>query len=295
VDAALRALESTGDPVEAAVAGVVVLEDDPRFNAGTGSIVRLDGQTVQMDASVMRSDGRFGAVAAIERVKNPVRVARAVLDTPHLMLAGDGATRFARTLGMPDYDPATPESLARSRRWQSMLLRGDPSVPAAWRSFDWRARWNFERSIDDAGLAPPRDRRDADPGHDTVGVAVRGSDGRFGVALSTGGTAITLRGRVGDVPILGAGLFAGKYGAAASTGTGERIVEAGIARRVHEWLASGATAQEAATRAVDAVGPDDLAIIVIGAKSLAAGAGPRGMAWAGREAGSTEWHGPGAP
>src|SRR5438094_555424 len=86
VDAALAALAAGADPVDAAVAGTVVLEDDPRFNAGTGSVVRLDG-SVQMDASVMDSGGRFGAVAAVERVKNPVVVARAVLETPHLLLA----------------------------------------------------------------------------------------------------------------------------------------------------------------------------------------------------------------
>jgi L-asparaginase / beta-aspartyl-peptidase len=292
VDAALKALETSGDPVDAAVAGVVVLEDDPRFNAGTGSVVRIDGHTVQMDAAVMRSDGRFGAVAGIEEVKNPVRVARAVMDTPHLLLAGDGATRFARTLGMPAYDPRTPASLARAQQTQAKLLANDPSLPEAWRTFDWRAHWNFERSIEDAAMARPGARSPVDAGHDTVGVAVRASDGRFGVALSTGGTGITLRGRVGDVPILGAGLYAGKYGAAASTGTGERIVEAGIARKVQEWLAAGATAEEAAKRAVDLVGAQDLAIIVIDPRSLAAGTGPEGMAWAAREAGSSEWRGP---
>jgi isoaspartyl peptidase/L-asparaginase-like protein (Ntn-hydrolase superfamily) len=292
VDAALAALSAGSDPVDAAVAGVVVLEDDPRFNAGTGSVVRIDGRTVQMDAAVMRSDGRFGAVAGVEEVKNPVRVARAVMDTPHLLLAGDGATRFARTLGMPSSDPRTPESLARAKRTQAKLLAGDPSLPDAWRTFDWRARWNFERSIDDAGLAGPPDHEPIDAGHDTVGVAVRGSDGRFGVALSTGGTAITLRGRVGDVPILGAGLYAGTHGAAASTGTGERIVEAGIARKVQDWLAAGAGAEQAARRAVDLVGASDLAIIVIDPTSLAAAAGPGGMAWAAREAGSNVWSGP---
>jgi len=292
VDAALKALEGSGDPVDAAVAGVMVLEDDPRFNAGTGSIVRIDGHTVQMDAAVMRSDGRFGAVAGVEEVKNPVRVARAVMDTPHLLLAGDGATRFARTLGMPVYDPRTPASMARAKRSQAKLLAGDPSLPDAWRTFDWRARWNFARSIEDAGMAARGDRDPASAGHDTVGVAVRASDGRFGVALSTGGTSITLRGRVGDVPILGAGLYAGKYGAAAGTGTGERIVEAGVARRVQDWLAEGASAQEAARHAVALVGEKDLAIIVIDPTTLAAGTGPGGMAWAGREAGSNEWRGP---
>jgi isoaspartyl peptidase/L-asparaginase-like protein (Ntn-hydrolase superfamily) len=298
VDAALRALDASGDPLEAAVAGVVVLEDDARLNAGTGAVVRIDGRTVQMDAAVMRSDGRFGAVAAIENVKNPVRVARAVVDTPHLLLVGDGATRFARTLGMPFYDPTTPESREKVHKTQARLLAADPSLPPAWRSFDWHAHWNFERTIEEAGLNPgtePQRAGPADAGHDTVGVAVRAGDGRFGVALSTGGTGITLRGRVGDVPVLGAGLYAGAYGAAASTGTGERIIEAGVARKVHDWLASGATAQEAATRAVDLVGADDLAIIVIDPRSMAAGTGPRGMAWAGREAGSNQWQGAAPP
>jgi beta-aspartyl-peptidase (threonine type) len=297
VDAALAALEKGGDPVDAAVAGTMVLEDDPRFNAGTGSVVRIDGHTVQMDAAVMRSDGRFGAVAGVEEVKNPVRVARAVMDTPHLLLAGDGATRFARTLGLAVYDPRTPASLAKAEKRRAQLLDDDPALPAAWRSFDWRAYWNFERTLDDAGLgggarAARENGSPFDGGHDTVGVAVRTADGRFGVALSTGGTAFTLRGRVGDVPILGAGLYAGVHGAAASTGTGERIVEAGVARKVEEWLAAGVSAEVAAKRAVDLVGADDLAIIVIDPKSMAAGTGPKGMAWAGREAGSNVWSGP---
>ena len=81
VDAALAALSASNDPLAAAVAGVVVLEDDPRFNAGTGSIVRLDG-SVQMDASVMDSSGRFGAVASIERVRNWRRDVFISISTP---------------------------------------------------------------------------------------------------------------------------------------------------------------------------------------------------------------------
>lgn len=283
VDAALAAVDRGADPADAAVAGVVVLEDDPRFNAGTGSRVRLDGKSVQMDASVMRSDGKFGAVAGIERVKNPVKVARAVMDSPHLLLQGDGATRFARTLGMPDYDPTTAESLSRSRQQSAVLL--GPGAPPEWKSFDWRAHWNFDAPVPSA-LA-------ADAGaHDTVGVAVRAADGRFGVALSTGGLALAMRGRVGDVPILGAGLYAGPSGAAAATGTGERVVEAGLARQVHGWLASGSTAQEAADRAVALIrGKGDIGIIVISTGELAAAA-DRPMAWAGRESGSGRWQGP---
>src|SRR5205814_5234652 len=199
-------------------------------------IVRLDG-SVQMDASVMDSDGRFGAVASIERVKNPVEVARAVLETPHLVRAGDGATQFARTLGMPDYDPATPERRQATLELKQRLRAGAGDLPAFWRTGPWRRHWNYPAPLDGESS-------------DTVGCAVRAPDGRFGVALSTGGTAIMLRGRVGDVPIYGAGLHAGPHGAAAATGTGERIVEKLLAFTVQGWLAQGASAEEAALRAV---------------------------------------------
>jgi beta-aspartyl-peptidase (threonine type) len=288
VDAALAVVDKGGDPVDAAVAGVVVLEDDPRFNAGTGSCVRLDGKSIQMDASVMRSDGRFGAVAGIERVKNPVRVARAVMDTPHLLLQGDGATRFARTLGMPDYDPTTPDALARSRAVHAQLFAGASDVPDAWKHFDWRARWNFDSPPPAASATPTA----VDAGHDTVGVAVRAADGRFGVALSTGGLTLAMRGRVGDVPILGAGLYAGDHGAAACTGTGERMIEAGLARKVHGWLADGATATEAAKRAVaDIAARGEVGIIVVSPTDMSAAA-DKPMAWAARESTSTTWQGP---
>jgi isoaspartyl peptidase/L-asparaginase-like protein (Ntn-hydrolase superfamily) len=290
VDAALAALEKGADPVDAAVAGVMVMEDDPRFNAGTGSRVRIDGATVQMDASVMTSEGRFAAVAVIEQVKNPVAVARAVLDTPHLVLAGEGATAFARTLGMAPYDPATDEMRRATADIQAALLRNDPKLPPEWRTFDWRARWNFERSITEAGLTPGNPA--LPPGSDTVGVAVRAADGRFAAALSTGGTSVTLRGRVGDVPIYGAGLFASPAGAVAATGVGERIIEESLARTTNGFLGDGASAADAARRAVALVTQrGTVGIVVMGATDMAAAA-DREMAWAGREAGSTEWAGP---
>jgi isoaspartyl peptidase/L-asparaginase-like protein (Ntn-hydrolase superfamily) len=288
VDAALRALEAGADPVDAAVTGVVVMEDDPRFNAGTGSRVRLDGATVQMDAAVMTSKGRFGAVAGVENVQNPVKVARAVMDTPHLMLAGDGATRFARSLGLPPYDPATQEMKDKTRDLQQKLLAHDPSLPPEWQSFDWRARWNFDKEPD---FGPGKTGAPVDAGSDTVGVAVRAADGRFGVALSTGGTALTLKGRVGDVPILGAGLFAGPHGAVAATGAGERIMEVGLARKVHEWLSAGASAEDAGKRALDLVGGKNASLIVISPTDMYA-ATEAPMAWAARESGSSTWVGP---
>ena len=287
VDVALATLAQGADPVDAAVAGVRVLEDDPRFNAGTGARLRLDGKTAQLDAAVMTSAGRFGAVAALENVRHPVQVARAVMDTPHLLLVGEGATAFARAMGEAPYDVTTDESRAKWQDLRRKLLAHDPSLPEGWRDFDYRRAWNFQAAAAEAGLDPE------DAGTDTVGVAVRGADGRFGVALSTGGTSLTLRGRVGDVPILGAGLYAGPHGAVAATGTGERILEASLARRSYDRLAAGATAAATAKGAVDELRGKDIGVIVISARELAADA-DRPMAWAGREEGSGEYTGPAA-
>jgi hypothetical protein len=168
------------------------------------------------------------------------------------------------------------ESRAKSEKVRQALLAHDPSVPADWQGFDWRGHWNFERPLAEAGLSP----RDA--GTETVGCAVRGSDGRFGVALSTGGTSITLRGRVGDVPILGAGLYASKAGAFAATGTGERIVEKALAREGVKDLERGVSPADVAKHAVDSLRGKDIGVIVIGPDSLGEDA-DRPMAWAGRE------------
>jgi L-asparaginase / beta-aspartyl-peptidase len=269
---ALERVRDGADALEAAVEGAVVLENDPSFNAGTGANVRFDGRSVQMDAAVMSSDGRFGAVAVIERVKNPVRVARAVMDTPHTLLAGDGATAFARAFGFADYDPATDEARARRDRAVDVLFgKVDGSaLPPGWQSFDWRRHYDQQQKLRDAGLERT----------DTIGVVVRAADGSFAGALSTGGTTLTLRGRVGDVPLQGAGLFVGAKGAVAATGNGEDIVRVNLARRVYDELARG----QSAARAVElGVGLFDqqipIGLIAIDGQSEAA-ASNREMAWA---------------
>ncbi|MEM2056074.1 MAG: isoaspartyl peptidase/L-asparaginase, partial [Thermoplasmatales archaeon] len=100
------------DPLDAVVAAVKYMEDDVNFNAGTGSVMRLDG-SIQMDASVM-VEGNFGGVINIEKVKNPVQVARDVMEkSPHVILSGDGAVQFARKMGYPVYDPSTEKARLR--------------------------------------------------------------------------------------------------------------------------------------------------------------------------------------
>jgi isoaspartyl peptidase/L-asparaginase-like protein (Ntn-hydrolase superfamily) len=246
---AAKVLANGGDAFEAALAATVALEDDERFNAGTGSNLRLDGALVQMDAAVMTSEGHFGAVGCIEAVKNPILVAARVMDTPHIMLVGEGATAFARRLGFAEYDPTTPRARAKHERARAELEgRGDGAFADdahPWRHLDVARLWNFE---------------------DTVGAVVRDHTGRFAATASTGGTLYMLRGRVGDSPLIGCGVFAGPAGAVAATGVGEAIARRVLCKTVYDWLEAGTPATEAAKRAValfDAA--IDIGILVAGA------------------------------
>ncbi len=208
IDAALRAV------IEAAV----MLEDDPRFNAGTGANMRLDGST-QMDAILATSDGRIGSVAAIEGVKNPIRVARLVIDSPHVMLCGEGATQFARHRGVPQADVATPRSRDRHAKALERLKTGElRPTEQKWRGKDM---------------------------HGTIGAVARGPDGGLAVACSTGGTSMMLPGRVGDTPIFGAGVMCGPAAAVCATGDGEEIIRRLASVRVYQRIAAGEHPQQA--------------------------------------------------
>ena len=246
-DAAIAALKTGRDALEAAIEATVVLEDDPRLNAGVGSNLRLDGRTIEMDAAVMDHRLRFGAVAAIQRVRNPVRVARLVMDTPHLLLCGEGATAFARAQGVPDFYPISERARKRYVQVREFFARGgDSDLFVAWRGREPEPCWNFPVPISEslrAALGPS----------DTVGAVVRDPAGGFGAALSTGGTTVMLLGRVGDTPVIGAGLYAGAHGAVAATGDGEEIMRRVLAKQVYDAIAAGAPAQEACARGVASI------------------------------------------
>lgn len=259
---AFERLKTGASALDAALAGVVVLEDDPRFNAGTGANIRLDGKTIQMDAACMDgTTGDFGAVAAIERVKNPVLVARKVMDTPHILIVGEGATRFSRAMGFPDYDPTCAENKARFARVQAILKGSDPRQLEAWKRYDWKKGWNFPTPLKEA-LGTP----------DTVGCVTRDAKGHFAAAISTGGTTITFYGRVGDVPMYGAGIYAGPKGAVACTGNGEDIVKHLVAKATYDLLAEGLPAQQAVDHAIAAFPSTiDLGLVAIGPASTGGG------------------------
>jgi beta-aspartyl-peptidase (threonine type) len=228
-EAGRRVLAAGGGCLDAVTAAVVVLEDDRHTNAGTGSVLNIDGEA-EMDAGVMIGAGlRTGNVAALRRVKNPVLIARAVMEqSDHVLLSGAGAERFARALGHPDYDPVIPE---RREGWR-------------------RAREGMERQ-GDYYLAQLRDflASHAEFPQGTVGAVALDAQGRLAAATSTGGVTLKLPGRIGDSPVPGAGNYATPAGGASATGKGELMLRFLTTRAVCERLAAG----EAAQRAVEQV------------------------------------------
>lgn len=246
-------LRETGDALEAAIAAVVVLEEDERFNAGTGAVLGLDGATIEMDASIMDSRGLLGAIAGVRDVRNPILLARAVADTPHVLLMGEGADRLARALGL---DPARPIRDSQREKHQKLLKELAGSVPVM-PGIDNRLFerfWNYKTPL----------RLPKGAAHDTVGAVVRGPDGHFAVAGSTGGSSPSLLGRVGDTAIVGSGFYAGPLGAIAATGIGEHIVRHMLARTVYGYIEEGMPLQQALQRGIDLVDKDaDTGLIAV--------------------------------
>jgi L-asparaginase/beta-aspartyl-peptidase (threonine type) len=191
-------------PLDAVCAAVRGLETSPHFNAGVGSAVQSDG-VVRTDASVMTDDGTAGGACAMPGVEHAVDVARAVAtETPHVLLAGDQAVAFADDSGIETECDLWTDRMRE--RWDA----ADPPTG------DRRER-----------LAWVRERYGA--GHDTVGAVATDGQG-LAAATSTGGRWFALAGRVGDVPQLGAGVYADERGGASATGEGEAIARFGLAK-----------------------------------------------------------------
>lgn len=235
----------TGDALEAAIAAVMVLEEDERFNAGTGSVLCLDGATIEMDASIMDTRGHLGAIAGVRDVRNPILLARAVADTPHVFLAGEGADRLARALGFERSKPISASQRQKHEKLMKQLAGSVPAMPGIDNRM-FEHYWNYKTPI----RLPPN------AAHDTVGAVVRGPDGHFAVAGSTGGSAPSLLGRVGDTAVMGSGFYAGPLGAIAATGVGEHIVRHMLARTVYGYLEQGMPLQQALQRGIDLIDKD---------------------------------------
>lgn len=222
VEAAAGILAAGGAALDAAVAGGQAVEDDPSVRSvGFAGLPNAAG-IVQLDACVM--DGATlscGGVAGLEGIRHPAAVARRVMEkTPHVLLVGEGARRFALTEGFREENLLTPESLAE---------------------------WDKRRPMG----AAPADRPLGPDDHDTVTVLCRDRAGRLGGCCTTSGLAHKLPGRVGDSPIIGAGLYVDDLaGAGGATGVGEEAVRISAAHVIVEALRSGRSAQAAAEAAV---------------------------------------------
>lgn len=213
-----------------------ILEDSPLFNAGTGSVLNLEGR-VEMDAAIMTGDLQAGAVGGVTAVRHPISVARAVMEeTDHHLLIGEGATRFARHAGFPPHDPRTPARLKRWRELVANLRRGGSAVEDRYwtRTRSWLGRYL---------TAEERGHRS------TIGAVAIDAKGRLAVATSTGGIWLKLPGRVGDTAILGGGTYACRFGAVSATGHGEGILRIGLARAACELMKT-LPCQKALDRAV---------------------------------------------
>jgi len=215
---------------------VGLLEDCPLFNAGVGAVLNRDGQP-ELDAAIMRgADRACGAVAGVSRVKNPVQLARAVMErSPHVLFMGAGAEALARELGVPE---VTPDYFITDERFRQLKDAHRRNVIA----------------LDhDHAFEPPADAGTG--GFGTVGAVARDADGHLAAATSTGGLTNKHPGRIGDTPIIGAGTFADDTSVALScTGTGEAFIRAGFGFHVHARMAlSGLGVEPACAEALELV------------------------------------------
>lgn len=205
--------------LDAVEQGVAVVESDfDNRSVGLGGRPDRDGK-VTLDACLQDHDGRAGAVAFVQRFEHPIQIARAVLErTPHVMLVGDGAEQWAMANGFAPREVEIPEVRAEWLEWLN--------------SSDYKPVANIEN-------------------HDTIGMIAMDANGRLAGSCTTSGMAYKIHGRVGDSPIIGAGLFVdGEAGAACATGVGELVIRTAGSHTVVELMRAGWDPAEACKEAV---------------------------------------------
>lgn len=216
---AWKVLSANGRALDAVEQGVWVPEGDPKESSvGLGGLPDRDGR-VTLDACIMDEKANCGAVLCLEHIVHPISVARKVMEkTPHVMLAGEGALQFALANGFKKENLLTPES------------------EKAWRNWLKEAKYKPVANIEN---------------HDTIGMVALDSSRNLSGACTTSGMAYKMRGRIGDSPIIGAGLFVdNEVGAATSTGLGEEVIRICGSHLVVELMRQGNSPQEACEKAV---------------------------------------------
>lgn len=224
VEEGYELMQDGGSALDAVEHVVSRLEDSGLFNAGKGAKLQFDG-VPRMEAAIMDDEKRVGAITDLESVPDAVSVAREVMDrTHHCMLSGDAAMGFALELGYHQQDCVSQD---RIDAWEE--VRAEVS------GLDFEDRIERLKELDEGG---------------TVGCVARDADGRMAAATSTGGVSAQLAGRVGDVPMPGCGTYCNDTAAVSATGIGEAIIRTTLSRRCTEYIEDGASADEAAERAI---------------------------------------------
>ncbi len=237
---AWKVLSKKGRSVDAVEQGVMVTENDPEnATVGIGGFPDRDGK-VTLDACIMDEFENAGSVAFLQDIKNPIAVARKVMDdTPHVMLVGEGAKKFALDKGFKEENLLTEKS---EKAWKNWLEKQD-----------YHPEINIEN-------------------HDTIGMVALDDSGNLSGACTTSGAAWKMHGRVGDSPIIGAGLFVdNEVGAATATGLGEFVIKICGAHMIVELMRQGYSPQEACEQAVNRIVkkyPDDYQNLQVGFLAL---------------------------
>lgn len=217
---AWEVLNETGSILDAVEQGVRVTENDPaNLSVGLQGLPDREG-VVTLDASIMKGDGSCGSVAFVRQIKHPITLARKVMEkTPHVMIAGEGAKQFAIAEGMPlEEEELSPRAKERYEKWME--------------SSEYKPIINIEN-------------------HDTIGMIGLDENGNLAGSCTTSGLAYKMHGRVGDSPIIGAGLYVdNEAGAATATGMGEAIIRICGSFLIVELMRQGRTPQEACEEAV---------------------------------------------
>ena len=249
-------LQAGGTALDAVEAAVRALEDAPIFDAGVGSVLNHDGD-VELDAAVM--DGatlRSGAVAAVRRVRNPITLARRVLESHVVLLVAQGAERFAQSAGVPLCDPAELIVERERERWAKLLSQEDFRTQDAFgaKQEDGETGRHGAAELGNAATLPVSLSPGLSLSHpsDTVGAVALDRHGHLAAGTSTGGTANKLPGRVGDSPLIGCGLYADdQTGGCSSTGWGESIIKVLLAKTATDLIGAGQDPMAAARGAID--------------------------------------------
>lgn len=246
----------TGSAIEAVTIAVKVLEDSGIFNAGMGSVLNILGE-IEMDAGIM--DGktlRAAGIGAVKRVKNPIVLARKVMElTDHVLLVGEGADIFARSLNLPLRKGVPIRIVHRYHELMQVIYQG--KNPTRWK--------NIHEIMNLIGL------------YDTVGAVALDSLGNVAASASTGGIWLKMPGRVGDSSIVGAGFYAdNRAGAASASGVGEIIVMMMVCKRVVDLITQGFNASKATKKVIELVtkfkGSNNVGVIAIDINGNAAAA-----------------------